>query len=344
MEFGRVQGLSSNCREPILGRNRLAGGARLVGWPWLLRRAGASVLLLLFTSIVIFVLLRVIPGDPTSVKLGLPGVTKQQVVEMQHSLGLDRSILAQYLSWVGDALRGHLGSSYFSGFSATTLIGQAVVPSLELAFASMVLVVLLAIPASLTMVVYPRSLARRLLSLYASAGMSMPAFWLGILLIQLFSIRLGWLPSRGYASFTSDPVVNLRFLTLPAITLAVVLSAPVIRFLHVGLEETIGAEFIRTARGKGLLWREIAVRHALPNGLLPTLNFVGVLTGSLLGGVVIIEWVFGWPGLGALAVQAVSTRDYPVLQGVVLLASAAFILVTLAVDLFSMLLDPRLRV
>jgi peptide/nickel transport system permease protein len=138
-------------------------------------------------------------------------------------------------------------------------------------------------------------------------------------------------------------VQNLKFLVMPALTLAVVVSGPVIRFLYTSLQEALTADYVRTAEGKGLRWREVAVRHALPNGLLPTLNFVGIMTGSLLGGVVIIEWVFGWPGLGALAVNSVTVRDYSVLQGVVLLASATFIAITLAVDVLTFMIDPRLR-
>jgi peptide/nickel transport system permease protein len=310
---------------------------------WFVRRIGASCLLLIFTSIVIFVVLRVIPGDPTSVKLGLPGVTKAQVQELRHQLGVDKPIAVQYLKWVGGALHGDFGRSYFSDFPTSTLIGRAAGPTLELAVAAMLLVLAVAVPASVVMAVKPRSRISRVLFAYASISMAMPAFWLGILLISLFSVRLGWLPSRGYASFFTSPFANLKYLLLPAITLAFVVSGAVIRFLHASLQEELNADYVRTAQGKGLMWRDVAVHHALPNGLLPTLNFVGIMTGSLLGGVVIIEWVFGWPGLGALAVNSISVRDYSVLEGVVLLASAAFIFVTLLVDVVTMIVDPRLR-
>jgi peptide/nickel transport system permease protein len=310
---------------------------------WLARRFGASCLLLIFTSIVIFVVLRVIPGDPTSVKLGLPGVTPEQVEQLRHELGVDQPIVVQYVEWLGGAVRGDFGRSYFSDFPTSTLIGSAIGPTLELALAAMLIVVLMAVPASVVMVVKPRSLVTRILSAYASISMALPAFWLGVMLITVFSIRLGWLPSRGYTSLFADPIQNLKFLILPAITLAVVVSGPVIRFLYASLQEELTADYVRTAQGKGLGWRDVAVHHALPNGLLPTLNFVGIMTGSLLGGVVIIEWVFGWPGLGALAVNSISVRDYSVLQGVVLIASAAFIFVTLVVDVLTFFIDPRLR-
>jgi peptide/nickel transport system permease protein len=310
---------------------------------WLARRFGASCLLLIFTSIVIFVVLRVIPGDPTSVKLGLPGVTQEQVQQLRHELGVDRPIVVQYLEWLGGAAQGDFGRSYFSDFPTSTLIGRAIGPTLELAVAAMLIVLLLAVPASIVMVVKPRSLISRILSAYASISMALPAFWLGLMLITVFSIKLGWLPSRGHAPLVSSPLQNLKYLILPAITLAIVISGPVIRFLYASLQEELGADYVRTAKGKGLVWRDVAVHHALPNGLLPTLNFVGIMTGSLLGGVVIIEWVFGWPGLGALAVNSVSVRDYSVLQGVVLLASAAFIFVTLVVDVLTFFIDPRLR-
>jgi peptide/nickel transport system permease protein len=310
---------------------------------WLARRIGASCLLLIFTSVVIFVVLRVIPGDPTSVKLGLPGVTKQQVEELRHQLGVDKPIPEQYVAWLGGAVHGDFGRSYFSDYPTSTLIGRAIGPTIELAVAAMLIVLLIAIPASIVMVVKPRSWPSRVLSAYASISMAMPAFWLGIMFITLFSIRLRWLPSRGYVSVLEDPVQNLRFLVMPALTLAIVVSGPVIRFLYTSLQEALTADYVRTAQGKGLVWRDVAIRHALPNGLLPTLNFVGIMTGSLLGGVVIIEWVFGWPGLGALAVNSVTVRDYSVLEGVVLLAAATFILITLAVDVLTFLIDPRLR-
>jgi peptide/nickel transport system permease protein len=310
---------------------------------WLARRIGASCLLLVFTSIVIFVVLRVIPGDPTSVKLGLPGVTQEQVQQLRHELGVDRPIVVQYIEWLGGAVRGDFGRSYFSDFPTSTLIGRAIGPTLELAVAAMLIVLLLAVPASIVMVVKPRSLTSRILSAYASGSMALPAFWLGLMLITVFSIRLGWLPSRGHAPLISSPLENLKHLILPAVTLAIVVSGPVIRFLYASLQEELSADYVRTAQGKGLVWRDVAVYHALPNGLLPTLNFVGIMTGSLLGGVVIVEWVFGWPGLGALAVNSVSVRDYSVLQGVVLLASAAFIFVTLVVDVLTFFIDPRLR-
>ena len=249
----------------------------------------------------------------------------------------------QYVDWLGGAVHGDFGRSYFSDFPTSTLIGSAFGPTLELAIAAMALVLALAIPASIVMVVKPRSLASRVLSAYASISMALPAFWFGLILITMFSIRLGWLPSRGYASLFSSPVDNLKYLILPAVTLAVVVSGPVIRFMYASLQEELTADYVRTAQGKGVLWRDVAIHHALPNGLLPTLNFVGIMTGSLLGGVVIIEWVFGWPGLGALAVNSISVRDYSVLQGVVLIASAAFIFVTLVVDILTFFIDPRLR-
>lgn len=310
---------------------------------WFLRRVIASCLLLIFTSIVIFVVLRVIPGDPTSVKLGLPGVSRAQVQELRHQLGIDRPIVVQYLSWLGGAVHGDFGQSYFSNFPTSTLIGRAIGPTVELALAAMLLVTAFAIPASVVMVVRPRSIASRALSMFASISMAMPAFWLGVLLITLFSVRLGWLPSRGYASLISSPTENLKYLVMPAVTLAFVVVGPVIRFLYTSLQEALTADYVRTAQGKGLVWRAVAVRHALPNGLLPTLNFVGIMTGSLLGGVVIIEWLFGWPGLGALAVNSVSVRDYSVLEGVVLLAAATFIVISLAVDVLTFVIDPRLR-
>jgi peptide/nickel transport system permease protein len=310
---------------------------------FLLRRLAIGVLLLLTASLVIFVVLRVIPGDPTAARSSRPGFTAAQMAEVRRQLGLDRSIAAQYLTWIGGVLHGNFGQSFFSDFSTTELIKQRVGASFELAIAATLIGLLIAIPAGVLTALRPHSWLDRIFSGGAAAGMAIPPFCLGILLLAVFAIELRWFPTRGYVSFFDDPLGNLRDLALPALTTGMLVAAPVLRFLRASLLDVSRADYVRTAEGKGLLWRQAVIRHVLPNGLLPTLTFVGLVVGSLLGGIVVVEYVFGWPGLGALAVDSVGKRDYAVLQGVVLLATAAFIVTSLVVDLLSFAIDPRLR-
>jgi peptide/nickel transport system permease protein len=298
---------------------------------------------LLIASIVIFTVLRVIPGDPTAIRAARPGVTQAQLAEIRDQLGLNRSIPSQYLTWIGGVIHGDFGQSFFSNYSTTDLIRSRIGASFELAFAATIIGLLIAVPGGVFAALHPGSWTDRALSGFAAAGMAVPAFCLGILFIVVFGLELGWLPTRGYVSFVDDPLENLRYLLLPALTTGLLIAAPVLRFLRASLLDVSHADFVRTAEGKGLSWHEAVVRHVFPNALLPTLTFVGLIVGTLLGGIVVVEYVFGWPGLGALAVDSVGKRDYAVLQGVVLLAAVAFVLTSLVVDLLSAVIDPRLR-
>ena len=247
------------------------------------------------------------------------------------------------MRWAAGVLQGDFGKSYFNDFSTTELIGQRILPTVELVLASIALALVIALPLGIIAGLKANSRVDRVVSAYASAGMAMPPFWLAILMIALFAIGLRWLPTRGYVSVFENPVENARLMLLPAITMAIVISAPLLRFLRASMIETLTADYVRTAQGKGLAWRRVVLRHAFPNAVLPTLTFIGLVVGSLFGGIVVIEWIFGWQGLGALALDSVFKRDYAVLQGVVLLAATAFYATTLAVDLLSFRLDPRLR-
>lgn len=310
---------------------------------FVLRRLAVSLLLLVLASIVIFVALRVIPGDPTDARASRAGVTAEQVAQIRRELGLDRSIASQYVTWIGGVAHGDFGESFFSAFSTTELISSRIGPSAELALAATVVGLLLAVPAALLCALRPDSWLDRTVSAGAAAGIAVPPFLLAILFVSVFAIQLGWLPTRGYVSPSEGLGEHLRYLVLPALTMGIVIAAPILRFMRASLRDELAADYVRTAEGKGLLRRQAIVRHALPNGVLPTLTFLGMVVGSMLGGIVVIEYVFGWKGLGALAVDAVGKRDYAVLQGVVLLAAAAFVVTSLVVDLLSMLIDPRLR-
>lgn len=309
------------------------------------RRVGAAVVVVALTSVLIFVVLRVIPGDPVITRLGATtGNDPHTVVLLRHELGLDKSIPQQYFDWISRAVRGDLGKSYFSQYPVSTLIGQRLMPTIELTFVSLLFALMIALPAGLVTGMRPNSIWDRLLAACVTAGMAFPPFLLALVLISIFSVRLGLLPTRGYVPLTRDPIGNLRTVMLPALTLGIIAAAPILRFLRASLLEMLSASFTRTAEGKGLNRRQVVMKHALPNALIPTVTILGLIAGYTLGGVVIVEYVFGWQGLGALAIEAVFNRDYGVLQGVVLLVAALFMGINLAVDLLYGVIDPRLRV
>jgi peptide/nickel transport system permease protein len=313
---------------------------------YVVRRLLTSVGLLVLSSILIFCLLRVIPGDPTITKLGgsIEGVDPRALQAIRHDLGLDRSLPDQYIRWVGGIVRGDFGQSYYSQFPVTTLITQRIAATIELAVFAIVLGLLIAVPTATISAIWRNRWFDAVVSGFTAVGMATPAFVTGILLIVVFAVKLGWLPSQGYVSITHHPFESLKSALLPATTLAIAIAAPILRVLRASLADVASAPYIRTAAGKGLLRRAVVVRHVLPNAAIPALTMVGVIVGSLLGGTVIVEYVFARPGLGTLMVDSVFKRDYAVLQALVLLAAAVFILSSLVVDLLYGVLDPRLRV
>jgi len=320
-------------------------GVRRVG-AYILRRVVTSALLLALVSVLLFVVLRVLPGDPTIARVGSGQSIDPRVLdELRRDAGLDDPVLVQYGHWIGRMLlHGDFGSSFFNGLGVGTLIGQRIGATVELAVAGLVVGVALALPLALAPVLWPGKAWSRFVAAYTTLGTAAPPFVFGIIFILLFSVQLRWFPVRGYVAPGDDLLENLRLLVMPAVTLGITLSAPLIRYLRTSLEEALGAPYVRTARGKGASHRALVLRHALPNALLPALTALGVMVGSLLGGVVVVEVVFRWPGMGTLLVDAVSKRDYAVLQSGVLLVAAAFIVANLVVDVLYGVLDPRLRV
>ncbi len=284
------------------------------------RRLAVSIGMLVAVSALIFVILRLLPGDPVITRLGAtPGVSAATIALLRKQAGLDDPIAVQYFHWIGGMVHGDFGRSYFNQFSVTELIGQRLPATLELTLVSMVLAVVMAVPTALLAVRRP------------------------VGLIVIFAVRLKWLPSRGYTPISESLGGNVKTILLPALTLAITAAPLLLRFLRASLLEVLNASYIRTARGKGAPGGRVLINHALRNAMIPALTMLGMIVGYTLGGVVIIEYVFGLPGLGALAVDAVTKRDYAVLQSCVLLISAMFILTTLAVDVLIGVLDPRLR-
>jgi peptide/nickel transport system permease protein len=313
---------------------------------YVLRRLATSVGLLVLSSVLIFVVLRLIPGDPTIIALAQTpeGADPHALQTIRHNLGLDHSLLYQYWHWVTGIFHGDFGKSYFSGFKVTTLLGERAPATVELATCALLLGLLIAVPAATIGAIWRNRFYDRLLSGFTAIGMSTPSFISGILLILLFGVKLKLLPIQGYVSITNYPIDSLKTTILPASTLALAIAAPIIRLLRSSLADVASAPYMRTAQGKGLRRHQVVVRHLLPNALIPALTMVGVIVGGLIGGSVIVEYVFARRGLGALMIQAVEQRDYQVLQALVLLAAATFIMTSLVTDLLYGLIDPRLRV
>lgn len=313
---------------------------------YVVKRVVASLGLLVLSSMLIFFVLRVIPGDPTITASGgaIPDLDPRALHAVRHELGLDRSLGYQYVHWIGGVVRGNFGKSYYSQFPVTTLISERVAATLQLALVSLFLGLLIAVPAATFGAIWRNRYFDSALSAFTAGGMATPSFVSGIILIIIFGVKLNWLPTQGYVSMENHPFESFKTVLLPAITLAIAIAAPILRILRSSLEDVASAPYIRTAEAKGLRRHRVVLRHLLPNATIPALTMVGVIIGSLIGGTVIVEYVFARPGLGTLMVDAVFKRDYEVLQALVLLAAATFILSSLLIDLLYGVVDPRLRV
>jgi peptide/nickel transport system permease protein len=311
---------------------------------FVIKRVALSILMLLATSIVIFAVLRALPGDPVTARLGTAQGVNQEVIDrLRASAGLNRPLVSQYLSWIGGALHGNLGNSYFVNRTVGDMVSSAFSPTLELTIVGVCASVLIAVPAAIAAARRPGGWLDRVITAVSSAGMAFPPFVAGLLLIVLFSVVVHWLPARGFVPFAQDPIGNIRDILLPSVALAIGAAPLVLRHLRGELVTALESDYVRTANGKGASERRVLRRHALPNAALPSLTMVGLITGYTLGGSVVVEYVFGISGLGSLSIDAAFHRDYAVLQSVVLLISALFITVSLLVDLAGWWLDPRTR-
>ena len=279
-------------------------------------------------------LLAHLTGDP--VRLMVPeDATERQIAELRHALGLDRSLAVRFTDYLAHALRGDLGPSLRYRKPTLSLILERMPATVELSTAAMAVAILVAIPAGIISAARPGSLLDTLTSTASVAGQALPPFWIGIMLIVLFAVQLGWLPAAGRG--------GLKHLCLPAITLGLFPMTRLTRILRSSLLEVLQEDFIRTARAKGLAELRVLVRHGLRNASIPVLTVAGLTYGNILGGTVITESVFAWPGVGRLALEAVYNRDFPLVQAIVLVVAGIFVLINLLVDLAYGWLDPRIR-
>jgi peptide/nickel transport system permease protein len=294
------------------------------------------------TSVVAFLLIRLVPGDPAVALLGMEA-DPRSLAALRQQLALDQPIVVQYVTWLGHILTGDFGRSIQGGRAVFPLLIGALAPTALLSAAALVISLLIAIPAGIVAATHRNSGADYTASFLALCGLSLPSFWLGILLILMFSIYWPLFPASGYVSPLVDPIAHLRHLVLPAVTLGAALAAATMRMTRATMLEVLRADYVRTARAKGLSQRRVIWGHALRNARIPIVTLLGIQLGQLLGGVVITETVFSWPGIGKLTVDAIFARDYPVVQGAVLLTATLFVLINLVTDLIYTVLDPRVR-
>ena len=309
---------------------------------YVIRRLVAFVATLGFVSVLVFVVIRVLPGDPVLVMAG-PGADAEVVARLRNAMGLDRPLPVQYVEWLGRAVRGELGVSLQYDVPVGRLIVSRLPVTLPLTAMAAVFMVLVALPLGL----YAATRARRpgdyLTMVVAQIGLAVPSFWAGLLLILLFSVHLGWLRSGGFDGWAQGFWQAVRSLLLPAVALGLFQAAVLIRATRSALLEVLGEEYVRTARAKGVREELVVVKHALRNALIPVVTVAGLQLGQLMAGSIVLESVFALPGLGRLALGAISARDLPVVQGITLFVASAIVAINFVVDLSYALLDPRIR-
>ena len=297
-------------------------------------------------SLVVFIAMQLAPGDPAVMRMGRAAARPENqaaLASLRQEMGLDKPIIVQYLIWLGDAIRGDFGLSNRSERPVMEMIGGRLAASFQLIVVSFIIAAVVSIPVGILAALKQGSLLDLLVMTFSVAGVAIPGFWLGLTLILIFSVQLNWLPPAGYVPFLEDPLESLKRVLMPALTLSVYLIATFSRFLRADMLEVMNEDYIRTAIAKGLSGWLVVYRHALKNAFIPLLTVMGVEVGGLLGGVVILEQVFGWSGIGWLTLQGVYNRDYPLVQGAVVLIAVFYTIINFLVDIAYAFLNPRIR-
>ncbi|MDQ3167794.1 MAG: ABC transporter permease, partial [Chloroflexota bacterium] len=309
---------------------------------FIVRRLLLLVPVLLIVGVIVFSLLHLAPGDPASMMLGREA-TQEQTEALRDQLGLDEPVPVQFATWFWGVVRLDFGESLFIGQPVTEALLDRVQPTVLLAVYSLTLSVAIAIPAGVLAAVRPNSFLDRLLMILSISGAAIPGFFLSILLILLFAVILDWLPSGGYANIGEDPIQHLKYMLLPSAALGFSGAGFLARLVRSTMLDVLNEDYVRTAYAKGLPGRHVVLAHALRNALIPILTVIGVLLAGTLGGAVVIETVFNIPGMGRLLVQSVTRRDYPIVQGAVMMIAAVELIVMLLVDILYVVVDPRIR-
>ena len=308
---------------------------------YILRRLVIMVPVAFLASVMLFILLKLTPGDPVLILLG-ERATAQNYEALRHDLGLDQPYPVQYLAWVGHVAQGDFGKSLRNGAPVKGEIQSRLPATLQLGVTALLLGVVVALPLGVLSAVFRRSPLGFFASAFSQVGVAIPGFFVGLVLIYVFALQLRWFPPGSYTSFTDNPAEWFKRLVLPAITLSLFGAATQTRFIRSGLLDTLHQDYIRTARAKGFSDAAVILGHALRNALIPSVTLLGLQVGAILEGAFIVESVFAWPGIGRLAVQSLGARDYPIVQAVVLLAVFVFLTANLLVDIAYAYLDPRI--
>ncbi|WP_242456289.1 ABC transporter permease [Mycolicibacterium sp. P1-18] len=306
------------------------------------RRLAYSLVVLLGVLVVVFALVQLVPGDPVRIALGTR-YTPEAYDALRAASGLDRPLFQQFFGYVGSALSGNLGVSFRNGDPVTQILLERLPATASLAAFGIVVALVIALPAGIYSALRNGRIGDVIVRVTSQFGVSIPDFWMGILLIALFSTTLGWLPTSGYRPLLEDPAGWLSHLVLPGLTVGLVAGAILTRYVRSAVLEVAAMGYVRTARSKGLSPRVVTFRHTVRNALVPILTITGIQLATILGGVIVVEVVFAWPGLGRLVFNSVAARDYPVIQGAVLLIAVLFLAVNLVVDLLYAVVDPRIR-
>lgn len=309
---------------------------------YVLRRVLAVIPVLIVVALFTFTILRLMPGDPAAV-IGGDTATPEEIEIIRKSMGLDKPIYVQLGIWLADIARGDLGESVHSRHSVAGLILSRVEPTLSLAILTEIIAISIAVPLGVLAAWKANSIIDRSVMLLAVVGFSMPVFWLGFMLMWLFGIKLEWLPVATYVPFREDFFAFLQHLILPSVTLGLVFIALIARMTRATVLEVLREDYIRTARAKGLADTAVLLRHAMKNAALPIVTIIGLGIAGLISGVVVTETIFAIPGIGRLSVDAIVHRDYPVIQGVILMTAGAYVFINLAVDITYAYFDPRIR-
>ena len=309
---------------------------------YILRRLVMLVPVLIVVGVVVFGLVHLTPGDPAAVILG-DRATPEDIARLREQLGLNDPLPVQFVRWFSNVLRLDFGESIFLGEPVTQALLDRVQPTVLLTVYALSIQVIIGIPAGILAAVRHNSPLDRVLTVMAISGSAVPTFFLGILLILIFAVRLRWLPSGGYVPFVEDPAAHLKAMLLPAFALGFSAAGLLARLVRSSMLDVLREDYVRTAFAKGLPEQLVIVRHALRNALIPALTIVGVSIGALLGGAVVTETVFTIPGMGRLVVQSIARRDYPVIQGAIIAIAMTYVLVNLIVDVLYVYIDPRVR-
>jgi peptide/nickel transport system permease protein len=309
---------------------------------YIMKRLLVAIPVLFGISLIAFFLVRLVPGDTVTAMLGA-NYNEEQAAVLRAKYGLDQPLIVQYTLWITQVLQGDFGASSFTNQPVLQSIMERLPVTLELTLLSILLAVVIAIPLGTLAALKRNSALDYGASFFGMLGISIPNFWLGTLLILFLSLKLGWVPSGGYVAFLEDPAENLQRMVMPALALGTAVGAVVMRMTRSSMLEVIGQEYMKMARAKGVPNSMLIWRHALKNAMIPIVTVIGIQAGYLLGGSVVIEQIFSLPGIGQLALQAISNRDYALLQGTILFVASAFVMINLLVDILYAFLNPKIR-